>query len=300
MPTQALEGHWSSPLDTAGEARRGAAEVDRYTRWAALLEHLAAAERLSVDEAAARLGVSAATVRRDFDSLAKQRKLLRLRGAAVHRAAAPGSLFDGVASQVAPPQGRRIAGQVSALVRPGAVVGLTGGSLLGAIARALGVRFDAVVPAGGHLAIPAQPASSAPALTVVTNDLGVATDLARRPALKVVATGGVLDAHSHRLTGPLAGLLLHGVSLDTVVVAADAVDPEFGVTAADETDAEAAALLIARARQVVVAAPSADLDRAVFARICGTDRIDVLVTDSGAAPATVERFANRGVRVVTA
>jgi DeoR/GlpR family transcriptional regulator of sugar metabolism len=264
-----------------------------------LLEHLAAAERLTVDDAAARLGVSPATVRRDFDSLARQRKLVRLRGAAIHRAApAAGSLFETPGVAVAPPQGRRIAGQVSALVRPGAVVGLAGGALLGVIARALGVRFDAVA-SGDHPAIPAQPASSAPVLTVVTNDLAVAADLARRPALKVVTTGGVLDAQSHRLTGPLAGLLLHGVSLDTAVVAADAVDPEFGVTAADEVDAEACALLIARARQVIVAAASADLDRAAFARICGTDRIDVLVTDSGAAPATVERFANRGVRVVT-
>lgn len=273
--------------------------MDRYSRWAALLEHLAAAERLSVDDAAARLGVSAATVRRDFDSLAKQRKLVRLRGAAMHRATpAAASLFEAAGVQGAPPQGRRIAGQVSSLLRPGAVIGLAGGPLVGAIARAIGVRFDAVV-AGEHPAIPAQPASSAPALTVVTNDLGVAADLARRPALKVVTTGGVLDAHSHRLTGPLAGLLLHGISLDTAVVAADAVDPEFGVTAADEIDAEASALLIARARQVVVAATSADLDRAAFARICGTERIDVLVTDSAAAPATVERFANRGVRVVT-
>jgi DeoR family transcriptional regulator of aga operon len=48
----------------------------------------------------------------------------------------------------------------------------------------------------------------------------------------------------------------------------------------------------------VVAAVSADLDRSAFARVCETGRIDALVTDDGIAPATADRFRNRGVRVV--
>ena len=269
--------------------------MDRYTRWAALLDLLARDKRLTVEEAAQQLAVSAATVRRDFDALAKQRKLLRLRGAALHHSApAAANLFD-TALPVVPATARRIAAEVATLVRSATVVGLAGAALIGPIARALAVRFDSE---GAAQAPTDRPATAG--LTLVTNDLAIAGEAARRPGLKVVCTGGVVEPHSMALTGPLAGLLLQGVSLDTVIVAADAVDPDFGVTAVDEVAADACALMIERCRQVVVAVRSTDLNRTAFACICGTERIDVLVTDSGIAPTTAERFVHRGVRLVTA
>jgi len=288
---------------------RGPAEVDRYTRWTALLELLAREERLTVEDAARALAVSPATVRRDFDALAKQRKIVRLRGAALHGAAPAAAAIQGTAAAAgafagapAPtsPHARRVAGQAAALVHPGTVVGVAGSDLTGQVARAIGVRFEATPPAADGGSVAGAAGRPTPALTVVTNDLAVAADLVRRPAVKVVVAGGVLAPHSLSVGGPLAGLLLQGVSLDMAIVAASAVDPDFGVTAADEVDAEGCSLMIARARQVVVVALSADLDRSAFARVCGTERIDVLVTDAGIAPATAERFANRGVRVVTA
>jgi DeoR family transcriptional regulator of aga operon len=266
--------------------------VDRYTRWSNLLDLLARRERLTVEEAARDLNVSAATVRRDFEALAAQRKLLRLRGVAVH-AAAPVAhpLLTGDASGlVGPPELRRVAAQAARLLRPGAVVGLTGTAATRALSRAIGLRLDSLAE---HAS-----ATSSGLTTVVTNDVVAATELARRPGAKVVVTGGVLDSSAHVLGGPLAGLLLQGISLDTALIAADAVDPEFGATAADEVDAGVGAAMVARARQVVVVAVSADLDRSAFARVCETRRIDVLVTDDGIAPATADRFRNRGVRVV--
>jgi DeoR family transcriptional regulator of aga operon len=264
--------------------------MDRYTRWSNLLDLLARRERLSVEEAARDLVVSAATVRRDFEALAAQRKLLRLRGVAVHVAApiAHPLLSGDGAAQVGSPELRRVAAQAARQLRPGSVVGITGTTAARALARAIGLRLDAAAEHGASSAV----------LTVVTNDVAAAAELARRPSAKVVVTGGVLDGPAHVLGGPLAGLLLQGISLDTALIAADAVDPEFGATAADEVDAGVGAAMVARARQVVAVAVSDDLDRSAFARVCETGRIDVLVTDDGIAPATADRFRNRGVRVV--
>ena len=55
----------------------------RHERWNALLEMLADAGRLTVEEASQRMAVSAATIRRDFDQLAQQQMLTRPRGGAV-------------------------------------------------------------------------------------------------------------------------------------------------------------------------------------------------------------------------
>ena len=57
--------------------------MSRYRRWNELLELLAADGQLGVERAADVLGVSAATVRRDFDELARQQMLTRIRGGAL-------------------------------------------------------------------------------------------------------------------------------------------------------------------------------------------------------------------------
>src|SRR5712691_2331102 len=58
-------------------------QMSRYRRWNELLELLAADGQLQVERAAEALGVSAATVRRDFDELARQQMLTWIRGGAV-------------------------------------------------------------------------------------------------------------------------------------------------------------------------------------------------------------------------
>ena len=55
--------------------------IDQSTRWRMLLNALSIHKRLSVTEAAELLGVPAATVRRDFEELARQQLATRTHGA---------------------------------------------------------------------------------------------------------------------------------------------------------------------------------------------------------------------------
>ena len=54
--------------------------------------------------------------------------------------------------------------------------------------------------------------------------------------------------------------------------------------------------MVARARRVVIIADSSKLGGHAFARICPIERVETLVTDSGAAPETVDAFRAAGVR----
>src|ERR671915_407615 len=58
-------------------------------------------------------------------------------------------------------------------------------------------------------------------LTVVTNALNIASELAVRPNLKLVVTGGVARSESYELVGPLADATLDGLNLDVVFVGVD-------------------------------------------------------------------------------
>jgi DeoR/GlpR family transcriptional regulator of sugar metabolism len=55
-----------------------------------------------------------------------------------------------------------------------------------------------------------------------------------------------------------------------------------------------------RATQVMVVADHSKLGQRAFARVCGVDEIDVIVTDRDADHAALAPFADRGIRVITA
>lgn len=164
-------------------------------------------------------------------------------------------------------------------------MGLTGGTTTTEVARALAVRPDL--------------SAGSPALTVVTNALNIANELAVRPQFKIVTTGGVARPQSYELVGPLANGVLGQITLDVAVLGVVAFDVVHGTAAHDEAEAAVNRLLCERAERVIVAADSSKLGRRAFARICPTDAVDTLVTDTSADPETVRGFEEAGVRVLT-
>ena len=261
--------------------------MSRYSRWNQLLELLAAEGQLQVEHAAHVLGVSTATIRRDFDDLASQQMLARIRGGAV----AQGVTYDlplRYRSERHPSEKQRIAEVAAALIQPGQVVGLNGGTTTTEVARALAIRSDLSTAAG------------VPALTVVTNALNIAAELAVRQHIKIVVTGGVARPQSYELTGPLATGVLERVSIDVAILGVDAIDPAAGAMAQHEGEASINQLMASQASQVVVVADSSKIGRRAFARICAAGDVDVLVTDARMTDEARARFTEAGVRVITA
>jgi len=266
-------------------AQAGGSLVDRYARWNTLLELLTNSGRVTVEDAADQLQVSQATIRRDFDQLAQQQMITRTRGGAV----ANGVSYDlplryKTAKHSAEKQ--RIGAAAAALVSPGMVVAINGGTTTTEVARALAVR-----PELSSSADDAQ-------LTVVTNALNIANELLVRSRMKIVVTGGVVRPQSFELVGPLAGGILREVTLDIALLGVDALDVTLGAAAHHEGEAAMNNLMVARARRVVIIADSSKLGMHAFARICPIERIDTLVTDGGASDATVAEFEAAGLTVV--
>ncbi|MBV9383852.1 MAG: DeoR/GlpR transcriptional regulator [Streptosporangiaceae bacterium] len=261
--------------------------MSRYRRWNELLELLAAAGQLQVEDAAKALEVSPATIRRDFDELASQQMLTRIRGGAI----AQGVTYDlplRYKTERHPSEKQRIGALAAGMVRAGQVVGLNGGTTTTEVARALATRPD--LSSGGP----------APAVTVVTNALNIATDLAIRQHIKIVVTGGVARPQSYELTGPLGTGVLEQVTLDMAILGVDGIDAAAGATAHHEGEASINSLMARQANQVIIVADSSKVGRRAFARICATGDINVLVTDAGIAAEDVARLEAGGVTVVTA
>ncbi len=245
-------------------------------RFGVILEELATGGSVAVAELCGILGVSAATVRRDLEALEEQRLLTRTHGGAVAQMVSY-ELPLRYKSARRQEQKRRIGQEAAARIHDGAVIGLTGGTTTTEVARAVAHR----------------------PLTVVTNALNIASELAIRPNVKLVVTGGVVRSESYELVGPLADETLADLHLDVAFVGADGITARDGLTTHHEIEAHTDRALMDRAARVVVVADGSKLGRVAFATIAPLSAVHELITDLDADPEELSRVRETGLSVTT-
>ncbi|MEE1620033.1 DeoR/GlpR family DNA-binding transcription regulator [Zafaria sp. Z1313] len=259
--------------------------MQRSERLREILNLLAEEGQLEVGDVVDRLGISPATARRDLDSLAAQRLLTRTHGGATTNTLSfdlPGKYTRDAAAG----RKRAIAAFAGSLVSPGMSIGLTGGTTCSAIATHLGLREDLADPSGQ------------PGITVVTNSVNIATTLAVRSHVKVMATGGVLNPSSYELVGSFAEQSLQRVSLDLAFIGVGGIDAE-GPTVHDEAEAAVNSLMAARAARAYVVADSSKIGRRAFVSLEGA-RFGHVVTDADLDEAQRALLEGAGYEVVVA
>jgi DeoR family transcriptional regulator of aga operon len=251
--------------------------MNQAERLSAILSELSEDGGVEVATLATRFEVSAATIRRDLELLEGQRLLARTHGGAVPM----GVVYElplrykGARHH---DEKRRIAEAAAALIADGMAVGLTGGTTCTEVAREIVDRER---------------------LTVVTNALNIASELAVRPNLKLVVTGGTARPESYELVGPLAEQSLAGLHLDLVVIGVDGIDAAAGCTTHHEVEAHTNLALIQRADRVIVVADSSKIGRVAFAQICDIRLVQQLITDRGANARALRALRDAGVAVET-
>ncbi|WP_457100750.1 DeoR/GlpR family DNA-binding transcription regulator [Microbacterium sp. P5_E9] len=261
--------------------------MSRAERLNAILDLLAETGQVEVDEIVSRLDISPATARRDLDSLAEQQLLTRTRGGAIPHSVAY-ELPVRYRSESGSGSKQRIAAAASALIAPGAVIGLSGGTTTTAIAAALSVRADLMQP------------SPTPNLTVVTNAVNIAAQLATRSTIKLVLTGGVVNPRTYELVGDFADPVLRSVSLDIAFIGANGVDPTGGPSTDDEREAAVNRLMATRARRAVIVADSSKLAHRAFASMGNSDLFPTIITDDGISVADRTALSDAGYEVIVA
>jgi DeoR family transcriptional regulator of aga operon len=249
--------------------------VRKFERFSAILEQLASAGSASVEEFSEQLGVSGATIRRDLAQLAEQKLLTRTHGGAVVQSMSY-ELPVRYRTERHSEEKHRIAQAAAEMVADGGVAGITGGTTTTEAARVLATRQN---------------------LTVVTNALNIAAELAVRPNLSLIVTGGMARSASFELVGPAAEQTLSGYHLDIALLGVDGIEASAGCTTHDDTEARTNTVLISRAKRTVVLADSTKLGRIAFATICPLSAVHTLITDKKAEPAELARLEAAGLDI---
>lgn len=247
----------------------------RNERHARILEHVSARGSIDVGELAVLLDVSGATVRRDLRHLGGQNLLRRTRGGAEVGAVALEVPLQHRAERLRPEK-QAIAKAAAALVPPGAVVGMNGGTTVTEIARLLAARGP---------------------FTVVTNAVNIAAELVLHRHITLVVIGGNARTASYELVGPIAERTLAGVHTDITFLGVDGVSAAHGCTTHDQLEAATDRAFADASGGTVVVADHSKIGRTTFAEICPLSGIRHLVTDEAASPAELSRIGEAGVRV---
>lgn len=261
--------------------------MEREDRLSRLIDLIIDNGSVHVEAVMEQFDVSAATARRDLDTLAAQQLVTRTRGGAMVNQTS-GDLPVRYRSVRQSREKQRIAAKVAELVSPGDVVAFNGGTTTTAAALELGMRASA------------EPSFDGAPTTVVTNAVNIANDLMVRPQLRIVVTGGVARTRSYELVGPLATMMLPQINIDTLFLGVTGVDLERGLFTHHEGEAAVNAAMVGMARRTIVVADSSKLRAAAFARICGLSEVSALVTDDAVSDADAAVLAAAGVEVIVA
>ncbi|MGI4976703.1 MAG: DeoR/GlpR family DNA-binding transcription regulator [Janthinobacterium lividum] len=226
-------------------------------RQAAIVALARESGRVLVDDLAARFAMTPQTVRRDLNELCEAGVLTRVHGGAIVASSVENLAYE-ARKLVALDQKQRIGQAAARLVPDHSSLFINLGTTTEEVARALSGRSG---------------------LLVVTNNVNVATELARSPAISVVLAGGSVRAADGGIVGHMAVQLIRQFSVDLAVIGTSAIDADGTLLDYDLREVQVSRAIIENARRVILVADSSKFTRRAPVRIATLDEIDVLVTD---------------------
>jgi DeoR/GlpR family transcriptional regulator of sugar metabolism len=234
--------------------------------------------QVTITDLVTRLAVSAVTARGDLDALAETGAVVRSHGGAVRKQEPTRDYPVQFKAAIHRPEKARIGLAAARLVRPNETIILDNGTTTAEIAR--------------HLK-----AAKLQNVTVITNALNIATELADAPGLSLIMIGGILRQISASFVGPQAERMLRELHADRLFLAVDGFDLEIGPSTPDILEAQLNGIMMEVARETTVVADSSKLGRRSLSRIGGLDLVHRLITDTHAPAYFLDELRSRRIEV---
>jgi len=247
------------------------------TRRQHILQQLLARGSVQVADLVDEFKVSAVTIRADLGHLRAQGLATRTHGGALLLRTPPREQDIHEKDTLNLDRKELIGKRAAQLVKPGDNIIIDSGTTTATLARHLHNHYD---------------------VTVMTNGLNIACELAAAKGIDVLLSGGLLRKQSLSLQGAKAEASLSGYSFDTLFLGVDGLDLQFGLTTHDEAEARLNHRMVERARHVVVLTDASKFGRISLHRIARLEEVHTIITDSGLHPETHARLCRMGLRVI--
>ena len=236
--------------------------------------------RARVTELADRFGVSTVTIRKDLDTLAEGGHVIRTHGGAIAPRVRGKDLAYDVRDRMQLDE-KAVIGQLAA-------ARVTDGE---------SILVDASTT-GLYLARELRARTPGQSLTIVTNSIRIATELAARPDITVLLMGGRVRGRSLSLVGQLGDAVLRRVNVQKAFLGAAGFTLEEGLTETTEEEAQIKRAMVAAAREVYALVDNSKWGRVASATFCRPDELTGVFGDAGAPREMVRALEQRGIEVM--
>ena len=232
--------------------------------------------RASVIDLSKRLSVSEVTIRKDLAVLEEEGSVLRTHGGAISVGRSRAELAFEVRARLHRTEKSLIGAEAARLVEDGDSIALDASSTALQIARHLQARRE---------------------LTVVTNGIRVATELAAQPSITVLMPGGAVRWEAFSLVGKWGTMMLRQLNIQKAFVGAVGFTLEEGLTDVNAEEAELKRAMVGTAKDVVGVFDHTKWNRVAMATFCPTNRLRLIISDDRAPTDSVKAARDLGIDV---
>ena len=245
-----------------------------------ILEELRQQSRVGIRECAEKYGVTEVSIRGDLEYLEKKGLLIRVKGGAISRAfiADEDELPIESKSREHSQEKRAIGKKAASLIREGETIILDSGTTTLEVAKCLG-KFKE--------------------LTIITNGVNIAMELAKHPQLSVIMLGGYMRSQSLSITGMNAESTLKDYFVDKLFLGVDSISFDKGLSTPSAEEASINRTMIECTKEVIAVFDSSKWGRRSFAHICEPSALGTVVTDDKISQEEIMRLSQAGVRIIT-
>lgn len=248
----------------------------------AILEFLRNRNSATVAELSELCNVSEVTIRQDLNQLATEGLVVRTRGGALPAARANNEFTFGARVAMAADVKQRIGEAAASLVKAGDSVLIDASTTGLYVVRALLKRRDLSD------------------MTIITNGLNTALELANRPDITTIVTGGALRMTSVSLIGSFAWDMLAKINATIGFFGARGVTVEQGLTDVNFQEANVKMKMIERCQEVVAITSASKFGEVSLVTFAPIDRVHRIITDDAAPADLLDQLRARGVTVTIA
>jgi DeoR/GlpR family transcriptional regulator of sugar metabolism len=241
---------------------------------------VADAGRVRVADLATTFGVSPVTIRKDLLVLEGEGRLVRTHGGGIapRSTSRPEPAFE-VRERLQRDEKWRIGAAAAALVEDGD-----------------SIVFDASTTAL-YMARHLKERGAWHQLTVVTNSIRIALELAGQVGITVLMLGGRVRSEALSVVGPLGDGVFRRVNVQKAFVGAVGLTMEAGLSDAMEEEAQIKRSMVAAAREVYALVDHTKWGRTASATFCRPDRLTGIITDEDAPADMVDALRGLGIGI---
>ncbi|MBR2930190.1 MAG: DeoR/GlpR transcriptional regulator [Clostridia bacterium] len=253
-------------MNTAVEQRR-----------AEMVELLQKRGSVRVAELSRMYGISEVTVRSDLEYLESQGQLTRVHGGAVGTGKLYANMDLSERYMTNAPSKRALASSAAELIENNDTIMINAGTTLAYVLHCIRGKKN---------------------ISIVTNSIQNALEVASLPGVNVILLGGEIDGKYQFTYGSDTVAQLSEYHANKCILSVDGIDKEDGLTLYYSNEAGIVRGMIKASDEVIVVADATKLGRSAFSRVAKLSDVDILVTGKKEGSAEIAALKKLGAEVI--